>query len=298
MKKWFCLVVILLVFFSGVSFAQNKFEFGLKYENFSYLSNLFEDFDLVNVSCYDWYMATKLQQLQGEESISRLLFQTSYSSPILRLTAIVGVGNLAYNYYDGTIQQRETFVGWSRKFERNYDLVPLQRKSNLGLVFGGEIGWNVISKPFTASLNARYIWQDEAQSDSNLFYEFGEGFAYLQYGYHLQQADIQKTAHSEFMIGVTFSKKFGNWILSGGPKAVFLETTHKGTGHWESKFQNFQFSSFDSYMSDNDFELGIKNAGFLFFYHIGYEMNFAEAFVEGRIGFANGVSAGLNFKLF
>jgi hypothetical protein len=97
---------------------------------------------------------------------------------------------------------------------------------------------------------------------------------------------------------VNFSKKFGNWILCGGPMAVFLETIHKGVGHWENRFQNFLFNSYDSFRSNNDFTIKINNQGFFLFYHLGYEVNFAEMFIEGRVGFANGVSAGLNFKLF
>lgn len=302
MKK-FCVLLMFVFLVFSFAFSQKEgqnegFKFGFKYENFSYLSSLLKSFELVNVSRYDWHMITRLQRLQGEESVSRLLFQTSYSSQIFRLIAIVGVGSLAYNYYQGAIQQEDKTVGgWSGESEKDYDLVPFEQKSNLGMVLGGEIDWSVKSDPFIIALNARYLWQEEAQSNSNLFYDFGEGSAYLQYGYHLQQADIRKTAHTEFLVGMVFSKKFGNWVLSGGPKAVFLETTHKGIGHWESKFQNFQFSSSDSFRAENDFAIKIKNQGFFFLCHLGYEMNFAEAFVESRIGFASGVSAGLNFKL-
>ena len=295
--KRFNVLVVCLAILASFAFSQNKgFEFGLKYETYSYTSDLSKSFNLVDVSHYDWHLTTDLRRLQGPETVSRLLFKASYSFPKFRISAIVGVGNLACDY-DGTTETTETIIGWSGKTD-SYKLFSAKSKSDLGMVLGGEFNWDIETDLATVSLNARYLWQDETPNSANLRYRFDEGSAYMQYGYYLERADIQKSSCSELLVGVAVSKAFGNWILSGGPKAVFLETTHKGTGHWENKFQNFQFGVFDSFRAENDFKVKTKTWGFIYSCRLGYQVGLAEAFVEARIGFASGVSAGLNFKLF
>lgn len=296
MKRFAVLSLCLMVLTCYV-FSQNKeFEFDVAYENFSYTSDLTKDFTLTDVSRYDWHMVTDLKRLQGPETVSRLLFRASYLFSKFRISAIAGVGNLSCDY-DGTTETTETIVSWPTQAE-NYNLFSTKSNSDLGMIFGGEFSWDIETHLATVLLHARYLWQSETENSINLRHRFGEGSAYMQYGYHRERADIQKSSYSELLVGVNVSKEFGNWTISGGPHAVLLKTTHKGVGLWESQYQNFEFGVFDSFRAKNNFTAKTRCWGLIYTCRLGYQVGSAEAFVEARIGSVSGASTGLRFKLF
>lgn len=281
------------------------FQIGLKYENFSYKGSG-SNAKIVDVRRYDRHTVTELSELDGEEQISRVYCEVSFVSKNFRISGIVGTGNLAYDYYRGSIGTVEKYDGWSGQFERQHDFTPFENKSELGLVFGGEVEWTIPfndeGEHFFANLTARYLWQEKSSTDTNIYNYRTEGFGWMSYGYYVERTDIQNMSHSEFSAGfdLSYRASIGNAILhaSAGVRALFLGTKYFGTGYQENWFHDSYYGSYDSFYDENEFEIRATSLGFVNIFHIGVEMNFAELFIQGQVGFAPGISAGLNFKLF
>ncbi|MFH1129122.1 MAG: hypothetical protein V1686_00070 [Patescibacteria group bacterium] len=311
MKKFYVLlamVVLLLSSASAMSFEEKAswvkgFQISIVREDLSY-KGFGDDTKIVDVRRYDRHTVTKLSELDGEEQVSRIYCEVSFVSKNFRISGIVGTGNLAYDYYRGTIETVEKYDGWDGQFERQHDFTPFKNKSELGLIFGGEIEWTIPfnNEHFFTNLTARYLWQDESSVDSNIHNYRTEGFGWMSYGYYAEQANIRKMSHSEFSAGFDMSYKtnVGNAILhaSAGIRALFLGTTYSGVGYQENWFHDSYYGSYDSFYDKNEFEIRATSFGFVNIFRVGVEMNFAELFIQGQVGFAPGISAGLNFKLF
>ena len=288
--------MVLLVLFTGMAFAQEGFDITVKYENYSYNTYLVGNPVITQSQDAWWHMTRKLEQLTGRESVSRIIFQPSYSTSWIKAGVIFGFGRISCDYNAAETVKEYGFPNLG-VFSYGEKLKPFSGKSELGFVYGGELEFILHPGPLSMHLRARYIRQEESSNPQNILFDYGEGAGFLAFSSWLQRADIENVSLEEMTFGISLSGKIGNWILSGGPMALFLKTTHKGLGITDQRSMDLlNYHSFRLYL-ENEFEFKVQAQVFFFNTRVGYQMNSTEVFVEAKIGGINGIAAGLKFRI-